>query len=89
MFGSFRGEVGLESVMLADVPGETFGVLEPIAGKCRRDAIAKVADQNALRRRRSTVDDHFGRGFGGRRNRLRADHRRLIETAAVSRNSAR
>ena len=49
MFGSFRGEVGLESVMLADVPGETFGVLEPIAGKCRWDAIAKFTDQDALR----------------------------------------
>jgi hypothetical protein len=49
MFRSFRREVGLESVMLADVPGETFGVLEPIAGKCRWDAIAKFTDQDALR----------------------------------------
>jgi hypothetical protein len=89
MFGSFRGEVGLESVMLANVPGETFCVLEPIAGKCRRDAIAKFTDQDALRRRRSTINDHFGRSFGGRRNSLRAGHRRLIKTAAVSRNSAR
>jgi hypothetical protein len=36
VFGSFRGEVGLESVMLADVPRETFNVREPIAGKCSR-----------------------------------------------------
>ena len=45
MVGFFRWEVGLESVMLADVPGEAFSVLKPIAGKCRRDPIAKVADQ--------------------------------------------
>ena len=89
MFGSFRWEVGLESVMLADVPGETFSVLEPIAGKCRRDAIAEVTDQNALRRRGSTVDDDLGRGLGGGRSSLRSDNRRLIKTAAFSRNSAR
>ena len=89
MSGSFRGEVGLESVMLADVPAETFGILEPIARKCRRNAIAKFADQNALCRRRSSVDDHIRRVFGGRRDRLRADHRRLIKSAAVSRNRAR
>ena len=58
--------------MLAHVPGEAFSVLKPLAGKCRRDPIAKVADHDAIARRRSTVDDDFGWCFSGRRNRLRA-----------------
>ena len=89
MSGSFQGEVGLERVMLTDVPAETFGILEPIARKRWRNAIAKCADQNAVCSRCSSVDDHIRRVFGGRRDRLRADHRRLIKNAAVSRNRER
>ena len=89
MVSPFRREIRVESVMLAHIPGKAFGVLKPLAGECRRDPIAKVADDDALARRRSTVDDDFSRCFSRRRDRLRAGDGRSLEAAAFGRNGAR